>query len=190
MARLGGEIATVLADGRELRVRDARARDARPLARLLDAVAAEPTVTLLMMPGQLGAGVWRRRIGDAVADPRCLQLSAELDGELVGNLGLRPDGHPCSGHVAVVGMSVGERWRGLGVGGALLEASVTWAGAHAVSKLALGVFPENRRAVSFYERHGFVREGLRRAQYVRAGRYHDEVLMARFLTPVTLTPVS
>lgn len=190
MARLGGEIAATLADGRELRVRDARARDARPLARLLDAVAAEPTVTLLMMPGQLGAGVWRRRIGDAVADPRCLQLSAELDGELVGNLGLRPDPHPCSGHVAVVGMSVGARWRGLGVGGALLEASVTWAGAHAVSKLALGVFPENRRAVSFYERHGFVREGLRRAQYVRAGRYHDEVLMARFLTPVTLTPVS
>src|SRR5450759_4545221 len=32
-----------------------------------------------------------------------------------------------------VGMSVGERWRGLGVGGALLEASATWAGAHDVS---------------------------------------------------------
>ena len=70
-----------------------------------------------------------------------------------------------------------------GVGGALLEASATWAAAHAVSKLALGVFPENRRAIGFYERHGFVREGLRRAQYDRAGRYHDEVLMARFLTP-------
>jgi putative acetyltransferase len=82
-------------------------------------------------------------------------------------------------------MSVGERWRGLGVGGALLEASATWAGAHAVSKLALGVFPENQRAIGFYERYGFVREGLRRAQYVRAGRYHDEVLMARFLTPVS-----
>jgi putative acetyltransferase len=185
VARLGGEIAATLADGRELRVRDARARDARPLARLLDAVAAEPQVTLLMLPGQKGAGVWRRRIGEALADPRCLQLSAELDGELVGNLGLRPDPHPRSRHVAVVGMSVGEPWRGLGVGGALLEASATWAAANAVSKLALGVFPENTRATSFYERHGFVREGLRRAQYDRAGRYHDEVLMARFLTPVS-----
>jgi putative acetyltransferase len=182
VARLGGEIAATLADGRGLRVRDARVRDARPLARLLDAVAAEPTVTLLMIPGQFGAGVWRRRITDALADPRCLQLSAELDGELVGNLGLRPDPHPGSAHVAWVGMSVGARWRGLGVGGALLEVSATWAEAHAVSKLALGVFPENRRAIGFYERHGFVREGLRRAQYDRAGRYHDEVLMARFLT--------
>ena len=70
-------------------------------------------------------------------------------------------------------------------GGALLEASATWAAAHAVRKLALGVFPENRRAVGFYERHGCVREGLRRAQYERAGRYHDEVLMARFLAPVS-----
>ena len=182
MAKLGGEIATVLADGRVLRVRNARARDARPLARLLDAVAAEPAVTLLMMPGQFGAGVWRRRIADALADPCCLQLSADLGGELVGNLGLRPDPHPCAAHVAWVGMSVGESWRGLGVGAALLEASALWAAAHAVSKLALGVFPENLRALGFYERHGFVREGLRRAQYDRAGRYHDEVLMARFLT--------
>ena len=182
MARLGGEIPATLEDGRELRVRDARARDARPLARLLDAVAAEPQATLLLLPGQFGAGVWRRRISDALGDPRCLQLSAESGGELVGNLGLRPDPHPCSGHVAWVGMSVGERWRGLGVGGALLEAAATWAAANVVSKLALGVFPENRRAIGFYERHGFVREGLRSAQYDRAGRYHDEVLMARFLT--------
>ena len=185
MAKLGGEIAAPLADGRVLRVRDAHARDARPLARLLDAVAAEQTVTLLMLPGQFGAGVWRRRIAEALGDPRCLQLSADLDDELVGNLGLRPDAHPCSGHVAVVGMSVGERWRGLGVGGALLEAAASWAAAHAVGKLTLGVFPENLRAVGFYERHGFAREGLRRAQYDRAGRYHDEVLMARFLTPVS-----
>ena len=185
MARLGGEIAAMLADGRELRVRDARVRDARPLARLLDAVAAEPAVKLLMMPGQFGAGVWRRRIAAALADPRCLQLSAELDGELVGNLGLRPEPHPCSAHIASVGMSVGESWRGLGVGGALLETSATWAAANGVSKLTLGVFPENQRAIGFYEKHGFVREGLRRAQYDRAGRYHDEVLMARFLTPVS-----
>ena len=184
MARLGGVIATSLADGRLLRVRDARARDARPLAGLLDAVAAEPQVTLLVVPGQVGATVWRRRIAEALADPQCLQLSAEVGGELVGNLGLRPDSHPCSGHVAWVGMSVGQGWRGLGIGGALLESSAAWAAAHAVGKLALGVFPDNGRAIAFYERHGFVREGLRRAQYDRAGRYYDEVLMARFLTHV------
>ena len=44
-------------------------------------------------------------------------------------------------------------------------------------------FPDNARAIAFYERHGFVREGLRRAQYRRGDQYHDEVLMARSLTP-------
>jgi RimJ/RimL family protein N-acetyltransferase len=185
VARLGGEIAATLADGRGLRVRDAHVRDARALAGLLDLVAAEPVATLLVLPGQFGAKVWRRRIADALAAPRCLQLSAESDVELVGNLGLHPDPHACSEHVAWVGMSVGEAWRGLGVGGALLEAAAGWAAAHAVRKLALGVFPENLRAIGFYELHGFVREGLRRAQYDRAGRYHDEVLMARFLTPIS-----
>ena len=48
--------------------------------------------------------------------------------------------------------------------------------------MELGVFPENARAMAFYERHGFVREGLRREQYRRGDQYHDEVLMARPLT--------
>jgi RimJ/RimL family protein N-acetyltransferase len=185
VAKLGGEIAVTLADGRKARVRDARLRDARPLAALLDAVAAEPRATLLVLPGQVSARVWRRRIADALADPRCLQLSADVGGALAGNLGLRPDPHPCSGHIGWVGMSVGEPWRGLGIGGALLEAAAAWGETHSVVKLALGVFPENARAAAFYEGHRFVREGLRRAQYDRAGRYHDEVLMARFLTPVS-----
>jgi L-phenylalanine/L-methionine N-acetyltransferase len=100
----------------------------------------------------------------------------------VGNLGVHPEGHACSSHVVVIGMSVAEGWRGLGVGGVLLETAAGWAATVGVSKLTLGVFPENLRAIHFYERHGFVREGMRRAQYARAGRYHDEMLMARFLT--------
>lgn len=182
MAKLGAERVTTLTDGRELRVRTVRTRDSRPLARLLDAVAAEPEATLLMMPGQFTAGVWRRRIADALADPRTLLLAATAGPELVGNLGVHPEGHACSSHVAVLGLSVAREWRGLGVGGELLEVAAGWAAAGGVSKLTLGVFPENLRAIRFYERHGFVREGLRRAQYARAGRYHDEMLMARFLT--------
>jgi RimJ/RimL family protein N-acetyltransferase len=182
VAKLGAERTMRLANGRELRVRTAHARDARPLVRLLDAVAAEPEATLLMVPGQFNAGAWRRRIADALADPRALLLAATSGAELVGNLGVHPEAHACSAHVVTIGMSVTREWRGLGVGGELLETAADWAAAHGVGKITLGVFPENLRAVHFYERHGFVREGLRRAQYARAGRYHDEMLMARFLT--------
>lgn len=185
MARLGHEIAVTLADGRALRVRDARTRDARSVTRLLDAVAGEPAVTLLLLPGETKARDWRGRIADAAEAPRALFLVAELDGRLSGNLGLWPDAHPASAHVAWVGMSVAAECRGAGVGGALLEAALAWAADHEFTRAALGVFPDNLRAIGFYERHGFVREGLRRAQYRRAGEYHDEVLMARCLTPTS-----
>lgn len=189
MAKLGGEVRSALGDGRALLVRDARTRDARPLTRLLDAVAAEPEPALLMRPGQWPAGVWRRRIADTLAEPRALQLSALVGNELVGNLGLRPDPHPCSPHVAVLGMSVSAVWRSRGVGGALIETAALWAAANGYTRLCLGVFPENRRAIAFYERHGFAHEGVRRAQYDRDGVYHDEVLMARFLTPGDAAPL-
>jgi putative acetyltransferase len=182
VAKLGGEIASTLRDGREVRVRSAHARDARPLHDLIDGVAAEPEVTLLVLPGQVDVRTWRRRIADSAADPRSILLAAVVGGELAGNLGLRPDPHPCSAHAAWVGMSVAARWRGLGVGGALLEGAAGWAAANGVSKLVLSVFSHNERAIRFYERQGFVREGLRRAHFRRAGEYHDEVLMARFLT--------
>jgi RimJ/RimL family protein N-acetyltransferase len=182
VAKLGGEVRGALGDGRAWCVRDARPHDARPLARLLDDVAAEPEPALLMLPGQFAASVWKHRITDSLADPRCLQLSATVGGELAGNLGLRPDPHPNSGHVTWVGMSVAQPFRSLGLGGALLETAAEWARAAGFVKLALGVFPENVRAIAFYQRHGFIEEGRRRAQFVRAGQYHDEVLMARFLT--------
>lgn len=182
MAKLGREIVVTLANGRALRVRDARSRDARPLTRLLDAVAAEPEVTLLLLPGEATAREWRSRIS-SVASARCaLLLVACVDGELVGNLGIWPDANPASAHVGWLGMSVDRHWRGMGVGGTLLEIAMEWAAATGCVRAALGVFPHNERAISFYEHHGFVREGVRRAQYRRRGEYHDEVLMARILT--------
>ena len=182
MARLGREIDVQLADGRALVVRDARKRDARGVTAMLDAVAAEPAATLVLRPGEALAADWRRRIATTLRSPRGLFLVAESGGSVVGNLGLWPDANPASGHVAWIGMSVAAGFRSAGAGGALLEAAAEWAQAAGFRRVVLGVFPENVRAMAFYERHGFVREGLRREQYRRGDQYHDEVLMARPLT--------
>jgi RimJ/RimL family protein N-acetyltransferase len=179
---LGRELGVTLADGRAVVVRDARRRDARGVCEMLDAVAAEPRATLVLRPGEAAPGDWRRRITEALRAPSGLFLVAEGAGEVVGNLGLWPDANPASAHVAWVGMSVAAAWRGVGAGGALLEAAAEWAASAGYLRMVLGVFPTNTPAVAFYERHGFVREGLRTAQYRRGDQYHDEVLMARSLT--------
>lgn len=182
MARLGREFEVKLVDGRALVVRDARRRDARGVTVMLDAVASEPLVTLVLQPGEASPADWRRRITDSIRAPRGLFLVADSAGSVVGNLGLWPDANPASGHVAWLGMSVADGFRGGGAGGALLETALEWAASAGFRRVVLGVFPENARAMGFYERHGFVREGLRREQYRRGGGYHDEVLMARPLT--------
>ncbi len=173
-----------LADGREARVRSARPRDARRLAALIADVAGELPPTLLISPEESTARFWRRRIAAARTTGRALLLVAYVHGELAGTVGVDPEPHPNAAHVAWIGMSVDHAFRGLGVGSLLLETATRWAGAIGLEKLVLGVFPENVRALAFYERHGFGREGLRRAQFRRGGRYHDEILMARFLTPL------
>jgi putative acetyltransferase len=182
VARLGREIVVTLADARAVVVRDARRRDARGVTQMLDAVAAEPAATLVLRPGEAAPADWRRRILEALRSPSGLFLVADSAGDVVGNLGLWPDANPASRHVAWVGMSVAAACRGVGAGGAQLEAAADWAAEAGFRKVALGVFPENERAIAFYERHGFEREGLRREQYRRGDVYHDEVLMARPLT--------
>jgi RimJ/RimL family protein N-acetyltransferase len=176
---LGRENRVTLADGRALVVRDAVRRDARGVCEMLDAVASEPQATLVLRPGEAVPSDWRRRITDALRAPRGLFLVADVGGAVVGNLGLWPDGNPASAHVAWIGMSVAAGWRGAGAGGALLEAAAHWAAGAGFCRVVLGVFPENLRAIAFYELHGFVREGLRAQQYRRGDEYHDEVLMAR-----------
>jgi putative acetyltransferase len=179
---LAREIRVTLADGRALVVRDAHKRDARGITEMLDAVAAEPQATLVLRPGEAAPSDWRRRINDALRAPRGLFIVADAAGEVVGNLGLWPDANPASAHVAWIGMSVAGGWRGAGAGGALLEAAMQWAATAGYRRAVLGVFPDNTRAIAFYERHGFVREGLRVQHYRRGDQYHDEVLMARPLT--------
>jgi RimJ/RimL family protein N-acetyltransferase len=170
-----------LRDGREAVVRSAVPADARRLRRLIDAVAAEPEVPLLREPGSLSERELRRRIGDGAAAAGELLLIAEADRELAGSVHLQQDERRASAHVFVVGINVARSFRRLGLGTALLDAGGEWVRSRGGRKLTLSVFPHNEAAIRFYEANGFIREGLRRDQFVRAGRHIDEVLMGRLL---------
>ncbi len=57
--------------------------------------------------------------------------------------------------VAEVSMLVGHRWRGRGVGRALLEAAIAWAHSRGATKVVLEVFTHNAPAIALYRRCGF-----------------------------------
>jgi RimJ/RimL family protein N-acetyltransferase len=131
-------------------------------------------------------GLWIAAEAPIDRERRALQFAATIDGEgdafvavadgeVVGHLGLHR-----SGRGAVdLGMLVADRWRGRGVGTALLAKAIEWARAEPdVHKLALEVWPHNGAARALYRRLGFVDEGRLRRQYRRrSGELWDAIVM-------------
>jgi RimJ/RimL family protein N-acetyltransferase len=161
-------------------VRPAEPGDAEALTRLAEAVSAEPEAWLISADGDWrSVGDERRYLKAVRRYPHAAVFVAERnDGVLIGRLSLARDSHPASAHVADLGLMVAKDARRQGVGKALLEAAVDWAGGSGVRKLELHVFPWNEPAVQLYERFGFEREGYRKAHYRRAGEDVDAILMA------------
>jgi RimJ/RimL family protein N-acetyltransferase len=104
-------------------------------------------------------------------------LLAEVDGELVGNLGLE-----LRGGLADLGMMIGHRWRGQGIGTKLLESGIAWATEHRAHKITLAVWPHNIAALGLYRKFGFVEEAhLRRHYRRRNGELWDAIGMGLVL---------
>jgi putative acetyltransferase len=165
---------------RDFVVRPAESGDAEALTRLAEAVSAEPEAWLISADGDWrSVGDERRYLKAVRRYPHAAVFVAERgDGAIIGRLSLARDSHPASAHVADLGLMVAKDARRQGVGKALLEAAVDWAGRSRVRKLELHVFPWNEPAVQLYERFGFEREGYRKAHYQRAGEDVDAILMA------------
>lgn len=99
-------------------------------------------------------------------DDRCIHVLAETEsGEAVGTGRLLPDGH--IGRMAVL-----KRWRGKGVGSALLEELVAVAREQGFDRVELSA---QTHAIGFYARFGFEAVG---AEYMDAGIPHRAMRLA------------
>ncbi len=107
-------------------------------------------------------------------------LVAEVDGRVIGQLGLQAQEHPRRRHCGSIGMAVHDDFVGRGVGGALLDAALDLADRWlALRRIELDVYTDNPAAIALYEKFGFVREGTLHDFAFRDGTYVDAYLMAR-----------
>jgi ribosomal protein S18 acetylase RimI-like enzyme len=117
---------------------------------------------------------WRSKLDDSSA----ALLVAKSGQEVVGFA----DVYPHSEHGHVLGMFVDERFRGQGVGTALLDRLLDWAREKNIRSLSLHVFPHNARAIALYKRAGFT-ERLRVTGFAKrqSGEVWDAILMRKEL---------
>ena len=125
------------------------------------------------------AEMWRKRLAELPAGDH--SLVAEVDGKVVGNIGLHAiQKTRRRAHVAAIGMAVHDAWQGKGVGSALMKAAVDLADNWLqFTRIELTVYTDNVAALALYKKFGFEIEGTHKQYAFRNGAYVDSYSMAR-----------
>lgn len=111
-------------------------------------------------------------------------LVAEVDGKVVGVVGLSVNKNPRLRHSGSLGISIRKEYQGQGIGRRLMEKILDLADNWLMLiRVELGVLEDNEKAIKLYKSFGFELEGKKRYSIVRDGEYMDEYLMARYNIP-------
>jgi tRNA (guanine37-N1)-methyltransferase len=173
------------------RVRRARPEDAGIVA----AVAAEtfelacpPTTSPEAIATFIRDTLSEGRFSGYLADERYTVLLADVDGEIAGYTML-VCGDPADPDVAsavterpTIELSkcyVRAKFHALGVGGTVMEASISFAREAGAASVWLGVNQQNGRALRFYEKNGFSRVGTK--HFLVGGELHDDFVLENVL---------
>ena len=85
-------------------------------------------------------------------------------------------------HMGELGISIAKAYWSKGIATAIMNYILNWAEQNEiVEKLTLEVLDSNIKAISFYEKLGFEREGLLKKASIVDGEYHDLLRMSIFV---------
>lgn len=166
-------------EGRLVEIRPAEPRDAQGWIDLMKKVAVEGPL-IAVEEVQIRKGALARYFRGGTWTARQAYLVAAHDKLVVGQLSLKRD-LGIYAHLAELGMSVADAFRGQGIGRALIRAAIRWAETFGVEKLTLMVFPHNERAINVYRSMGFEEEGHRKLHAKLSYGYEDLIEMSYFV---------
>jgi len=154
--------------------------DAPQVIAAINAVCAERI--FLLTESYVPTPEWEKALYTPLECPDHLLLVPQMDGQVIGWCRIFPNLFtPKANHTAEVGIGLLKPSREIGIGTALMECAIEWAGDQGLEKLTISTFSTNLRAINLFKKVGFIAAGVRHRQYMIAGDYVDEVLMERFL---------
>ena len=109
------------------------------------------------------------------------QFVAVDDDRVVGWCDILPQKREGYTHCGILGIGVLNDYRGLGLGSRLMEATLNAARDFGIERVELEVHASNTPAVEWYERLGFIHEGVKKKARKIDGKYDDDLVMALFL---------
>ena len=112
---------------------------------------------------------------------RIIHVVAEVEGKMVGSCEIEPRPGRFS-HVGVLGMSVKEGYREVGIGQELMKEVERQAAKRGLESIMLEVFATNDRAIHVYEKMGYRRIGAIPDGIKYKGGYVDAVSMYKRIT--------
>ncbi|WED28587.1 GNAT family N-acetyltransferase [Vibrio sp. DW001] len=163
---------------KEIIVRHSEAKDAQGITQVYQCENAYSNTLQLPFPD---GAVWESRIANK--PDNIYSFVAEIDGEIVGNLGFEVFANLRRRHAGSFGMGVKDEQQGKGIGSALLSTMIeladNWLN---LKRLELTVFIDNASAIALYKKFGFVIEGESEDYAFRKGEFVSVYHMARIKT--------
>lgn len=159
----------------KVEIRHAEPEDAEALQAIHTDEGLYANTLQLPMPSKT---LWRKRLADIPDNIH--MLVAEIEGEVVGCLGLETMASKRQRHVASFGVSVKTTSQGKGVGRALITAALdladNWLNTR---RIEITTYTDNIGAIGLYKSLGFVIEGEMVDYAYRNGEYVNAYQMAR-----------
>ncbi|UZJ78640.1 GNAT family N-acetyltransferase [Fictibacillus sp. KU28468] len=84
-------------------------------------------------------------------------------------------------HVAELALAIHPDFQGQGVAQELMKAGEDWMKRLGKKKLSLRVMATNPKAIRFYEKYGFIKQGLLVNEFYIDGKYVDDIMMYKML---------
>ena len=168
-------------DGREVTLRAPQWSDLDDMLDFINSLVDEGADIIVDMKTTREKEVdWLARKLSSLENELLIAVAAEVDGRFVGMVEVGPK-MGRSRHVGVLGISLKDGYRDVGIGTELMREAENQAPRLGIEIIALDVFASNARGRRLYEKMGYRVVGRVPRGILREGEYIDDILLTKDL---------